>query len=90
MLCTRCHDNQARERFSLAYIPANERPLKSTPRGVSSLIASKFTLTTFDSSIFFFKCILNYLQAFSLGVQPKSLAWLGKVVKGSDDVLIAN
>ena len=53
LLCTRCHDNQARERFSLAYIPANERPLKSTPRGVSLSIASKFTLTTFDSSIFF-------------------------------------
>ena len=53
LLCTRCYDNQARERFSLAYIPTNERPLKFTPRGVNSTIASKFTLTTFDSSIFF-------------------------------------
>ena len=47
-------------------------------------------LTTFDSSLFYCTCILNYLQAYSLGVQAKSIGRLGKVVKGSDNVLIAN
>ena len=36
------------------------------------------------------KCILNYLQAYSLGVQAKSIGRLGKVVKGPDNVLITN
>ena len=53
LLWTRCYDNQARERFSLACIPTNERPLKFTPRGVNATFTSKFTLTTFDSFILF-------------------------------------
>ena len=30
-------------------------------------------LTTFESSLLFCKCILNYLQGYSLGVQAKSI-----------------